>query len=929
MRLFSNMRTILLAGSSLGLLAACSNADVASPGDGTPITPIIIPGGGGGSGGLAQNNVPPGGCPAGTTQNNNVDLGDSVQRAFCVLSGTLSGSVNLSANGGLPYLISGAVAVGTDGGASANLTIAPGAVLFGADFDNVPASGTVDVLFVTRGSQINANGTPTQPIIFTSAQDLLDDGQPNGTGGFSQWGGVALNGRAPINHCTVNPAAMGGTVDCVKNGEGGSGLFGGATASDSSGSMSYVRIQHAGYQFSTTNELNGLALQGVGSGTNLHHIQVLRNGDDSFEFFGGTVNAKYLIGSGADDDNFDWTDGWVGNLQFGLVVQESGHGDNLIEADNREVTFDNLPRSNPKLSNLTLIGAQRGEGVQLRHGTDGTLINGIVANASEGLEWDIDGTTPPQPVVNAFAFNGNNTQFAAGGLTVFNAGANNIQNTADSLVGVFPGPNESAPAITAINPTSLGAFFTAANYVGAFGPSDTPTNNWTTGWTVPGSIPGTSVACPAGTTNTGEAVPAGRSEANICRLPATITGNLTLSAGNLYQVVGTTFVGQDRGPDPMNPTAGAQAGVLTIDPGVTIISDGRANGFDILIVNRGSQILANGSKFAPVVLTSREHVFSNNGSSKDWGGLYINGRAPINHCTVNPAAIGGSVDCNKNGEAGSGVFGGATVNDNSGRVNYVRIEYSGFQFSGSNEANSFTLQGVGNGTEVDYVNSLYGADDGIELFGGTVNVKHLVLVGAEDDSFDVTDGWVGHAQFVIVKQDTTFAENDNGIEYDNREVTFDNLPRTNGVMSNFTLIGDGTGASGEAIQFRHGARGRLINTIATNFVEGLEFTRDGTLLPDPTVDSLILNANELPLPANDQFSGLGGTLFAAGSNNVKHDTSTLTNFPGTTTPLVPHANEVTPVTDPTAIDPFFDAVTYVGAVEDASDNWFIGWSRGL
>ncbi|MGE0409789.1 MAG: hypothetical protein AB7P23_11090, partial [Amphiplicatus sp.] len=647
-------------------------------------------------------------------------------------------------------------------------------------------------------------------------------------------------------------------------------------------------------------------------------------------FFGGAVSAKYLVATGADDDNFDWTDGWIGNLQFGLVVQASGRGDNGIEGDNRENTFDNLPRSNPSLSNLTLIGrgASSGEGIQVRHGTDGKIINAIVANWSEGLEWNADGVTPPQPIVDATAINGNVKNFAGSGQTVFNAGANNKTNTSDTLVGIIPGPNEKSPVITALDASAtLGSFFLPATYVGAFGPTETATNNWTSGWTI--GVPGASVACPAGTTDTGAAVPAGRPESHICKLPATITGTLNLVAGNLYQISGATFVGQDRGADPANPTVGATAGTLNIEAGVTLFSDGKDNSFDILIVSRGSQIFVNGSSAAPVVMTSIEAL---NGSptSGDWGGLYINGRAPINHCTVNASAVGGAVDCNKTGEAGSGIFGGATATDSSGRLNYLRIEYAGHQFTSTNEANSLTLQGVGSGTEVDYVNTLFGKDDGIELFGGTVNVKHLVLVGAEDDSFDVTDGWVGKAQFVIVKQDATFVDNDNGIEFDNRENTFDNLPRTNGVMSNFTLIGDGSNADGEAIQIRNGAQGRLINTIATNFVEGLEFTRNGTLTPDPTVDSLILNANELPLPANDQFSGLGGTIFAAGSFNLKHDTSTLTNFAGTTTPLVPGANEVTTVTDPTAIDAtFFSPVTYVGAVKDASDNWFIGWTKGL
>lgn len=929
MRVLTNLRTILLAGAAIGGLAACTDADVASPGSSNPIQPIVVPPGGGSSGVLPQNNVPGAGCPAGTVQNANVNLGDNVQRAFCVLQGAITSAVTIPASNGLPVLLNGSVTVASGG----TLTIQPGAVLFGSDADNAAGSGSVDLLIVAQGGRIFADGTAAQPIIMTSAQDLLDDGLPNGTGGRSQWGGIAVNGRAPINDCTINPGAVGGTAACTKNGEGGSGPFGGDQPADNSGVLRFVRIQHAGFQFSSTNELNGLALQGVGNGTVVENIQIHNNGDDGIEFFGGTVNVRNIVLTGNDDDGFDWTDGWIGNAQFILAVQTGTNGDNGIEADNLGSNGNALPRSNPTLSNFTLISNNRtsvnNEGVQVRAGTNGRLINGVVSGFGHGLEFNAVAGAPV-PLINAVAFTGNAVLGTdADDQTTFDAGAANVVSAGSTLNGVLPGPTEAG--VSAINPTTLGSFFTAATYAGAFGGSDTATSNWTTGWTVPGSIPGAQAsACPVGTTQTAESVPAGRTEARICRIPVLIRGALRLTAGNLYELDGLTFIGDDLGADPAAPIGGALAGTLTVDAGVTVFSSGRANGQDALTVSRGSQILANGSAVAPIVFTSREHLFNNLGDSGDWNGLSINGRAPINDCTVNPGATGGTVQCEKNGEAGTGRFGGATAADNSGRLNFVRIEFAGFQFSGTNEANSLQLQGVGSGTQIDSVQTLFGADDGVEWFGGTVNARNLVVVGAEDDSLDWTDGWNGNVQFAIVVQNNAFAINDNGIEADNLGSNNNALPRSNPTLCNLTMRGVNTGAANEGIQLRAGTDGRVRNVIVTGFGDGLDVTIAGGA-PTPIVSSTVFS-NYTTLT-----SGSGAAVFATGPDNIDRGNasgaSTLTTRPGVTAALVPGANELTGVTVSTCSavggGSFFTPTTYVGAVANAADDWYVGWTRGF
>ncbi len=918
-----NFKSLLLMGAA-ACVAACSNADIASPGAGNPINPIVIPpGGGGGGGGLSQNLVPPSGCSAGTTQATRSNLpGSTATFVVCLLdnAAVAAGPVNITQASQYPILIENTVFVGADGGAAGNLQIGAGTVLFGNGADGV------DLIVVSRGSQINANGASSSPIVMTSAEDLTDDGRANGTAGSGQWGGVAINGRAPINDCTINPGATPGSAGCEKDGEGGSGAFGGDQANDNSGVMRYVRIQHAGFQFSSTNELNGLALQGVGAGTTLEFIQIHNNADDGIEFFGGTANVRNLVLTGNDDDSFDWTDGWSGNVQFALAVQTTGRGDNGVEADNRGSDPLLTPRSNPNLSNFTLIGRNNGsgnEGVQLRAGTNGRLANFVVAGFGSGVEYD-ETATLSDPSLASFAVGGNASDGDAEGVALLGAGANNQIFAADTLNGVIAGVNENS--VTPTNPTTLGSFFTAATYAGAFGPTETNASNWTTGWTV--AVPGAQAAgCPSGTTATGEAVPAGRSESQICRINRPVTASVTLAGGNLYELEGSTFVGVDLGPDPAAPLASGVAASLTIDPGVTIYSEGGATSDplpgagntgveDLLVVSRGSQLFVNGSAVAPVVMTSREEIFSNSGASADWGGIAINGRAPVNDCTVDPLATPGTVACEKDGEGGSGRFGGATTNDNSGRINFLRVEFSGKQFSSTNELNGMALQGVGAGTEIDFVQIYQTADDGVEWFGGSVDAKHVIVSGADDDALDWTDGWNGRVQFAIVQKT---AAGDNGIEGDNRGSNPLLTPRSNPIISNVTLVGN---TIGEGVQLRAGTDGALANFIVTGFAEGLDYALTAGL-SDPSVDSFALTANAAQL-TND-----GPAIFAAGSNNIQNAASTLTARAGATLALVPGANEATPAVDPTTLDPFFSAGSYVGAVNGAADDWYLGWTRGF
>ena len=293
-------------------------------------------------------------CPNGTTKI------DNNSRLICSLQGTYTNDLTLTQD--TVWVLSGGVFVGEDRANNSVLTIEPGTTIVGQ-------SGA-DFLVINRGSQINAQGTAESPIVFTS-------GKAPGSRARGDWGGLIINGNAPINGC--NEAV------CEAEGEGNTGLYGGDQPEDNSGVLRYVRVEFAGNEITPDNELNGIAFQGVGSGTTVEYIQVHYNADDGVEFFGGTVNAKYVVLTGNRDDSLDWVNGWTGAMQYVLVEQADDQANSGIEADNLKQDQNLTPRSNPTLANMTLIGTRDeatrgGFGMHLRRGTSARIYNSIVAN---------------------------------------------------------------------------------------------------------------------------------------------------------------------------------------------------------------------------------------------------------------------------------------------------------------------------------------------------------------------------------------------------------------------------------------------------------------------------------------------------------------------------------------------------------------------
>lgn len=285
---------------------------------------------------------------------------------LCILTGVITEDYTMKAD--YQYLLRGGVFIGDDVNETI-LNIEPGTQVFGE-------SSTGGMLVITRSSKIVAEGTAEAPIVFSSSKN-------DGDRARGDWGGIIINGRAPINNCLVEDT----TDFCEAIGEGGTGKFGGTDSADSSGVLKFIRVEFAGRIISPDNELNGISLQGVGSGTEVDNMHVHMNKDDGIEFFGGTANAKHIIVSGAADDMLDWTDGWQGKVQFAVLQQYADAGDNGFEADNNAEDNTAAPRSRPTISNVTLIGAG-GEfsdlGMLLREGTAGNLSNLIVDGFGDG-----------------------------------------------------------------------------------------------------------------------------------------------------------------------------------------------------------------------------------------------------------------------------------------------------------------------------------------------------------------------------------------------------------------------------------------------------------------------------------------------------------------------------------------------------------------
>lgn len=405
-----------------------------------------------------------------------------------------------------------------------------------------------------------------------------------------------------------------------------------------------------------------------------------------------------------------------------------------------------------------------------------------------------------------------------------------------------------------------------------------------------------------------------------CEISGVIATDLTLTAGPLYRLRGSVFVGRDVGFDGQN--ANGVSATLNIDPGVTLYA---ANADTLLAIQRGSKINAQGTAAQPIVMTSwnainRSRVVANDTYTAEWGGLSILGRAAINNCAAAPRP------CEADSEGAAGAYGGNVPNDNSGVLRYVRVEYAGRIITGTNELNAIAFWGVGSGTTVDYIQAHNGADDGIEFFGGSVNAKHVVITGADDDSFDWTFGWNGKVQHVVIVQNPLQSASDAGYEADNSEFDYNILPRSAPTISNVTLVGATTAGSG--MRLRRGTAGRLYNhVVAPGFVNGLRID-DAPTYAQADADALSLHSIYIST-ATPFHSATAQAVFTKDPNNRTGASTLGAHVAGGRAYINGNLENAVTAVDPSTIDPFFDRSVYVGGVRDASSNWTLNWTRWL
>ena len=404
------------------------------------------------------------------------------------------------------------------------------------------------------------------------------------------------------------------------------------------------------------------------------------------------------------------------------------------------------------------------------------------------------------------------------------------------------------------------------------------------------------------TTPDPEPLPAGPKVAN---LPSTIDGTRTLHADTTYLLRGIVTV--------------VAGGELRIPAG-TLLQGDAAVSPTALIVRTGGKLYSEGTAEAPVVFTSSNPVGERRAG--DWGGVVINGLSLCNFP---------SEECV--GEGSSGRYGGSNRDDDSGRMVYTRVEFAGHEVSFGNELNALTLNGVGAGTEIHHVQTNVGLDDGIEFFGGTVDLKYALVTNASDDSFDYSTGWQGRGQFWIAQQDPNDA--DNGFEVDGNEEDFDATPLTNPTIYNVTLVGNGPGGDGgekstDGLRLRRGTAGKIYNAVVIGFGQvGLDIDNDQTVEGDPVeIRNSVLAENKAPYSDDDDEIDEMAYFHNAEWGNRALDNAMLT------APYDRDAPDFTPMSDSPLLtgaatppdDGFFTVTDYIGAASPSGDKWWMGWT---
>eukprot|EP00968_Pinguiococcus_pyrenoidosus_P026499 scaffold7094_cov508-Pinguiococcus_pyrenoidosus.AAC.1 len=815
----------------------------------------------------------------------------------------------------------------------ATLTIEQGTTIL-AYADN--GAGLAPSLIVEQGATLMALGTAAAPITFTSAVSAKNLPQRG------LWGGLIVLGRAPLG--------SGPTTRTIEGLSAPDGTYGGTTPDDSSGVIQYVRVWYGGAVIGQDNEINGITFGGVGSGTTVDHIDVAFNLDDGVEFFGGTVNVKYLSVIFVGDDAIDTDQGYSGSMQFVYVMlaADSNHG---AEMDSIEDANQLAPdaRSFPTVYNAHFVGhLQNAVGsvssdddtpavLRLREGTGGVFGNMIVTNVGSAgvFQNDCGSETFTQDISDVTSqdflfFSGNNIvstgtgngqqfvrQDACASKTPFSA-----LNIDPQLVMLVGNPSESTPFIdprpqrggNAFNdvdsPPPGNGFIESTSFKGAFSDSDL----WLSGlsWI-----------------DDNQQIPDNISGQTAC---GNIISDSTWSADEPILLTCQVFV--------------KNGATLTIEEGATIFAykdDGTDSGSaPSLIIERGAELIAVGSQFSPITFTSalpQRHLPQRG----VWGGLIINGRAPVDgFTTANSLRVEGLT---------STFYGGTDAFDDSGILSYVRVWYGGSVIGADNEINGITFAGVGSGTSVDHIEVAFNLDDGIEFFGGTVNVKFMSVLFCGDDGIDTDKGYQGLLQFAFVMLGEG---SQHGAEMDGPVGSDDTEPpapfrRSFPSLYNALFLGDRNNDPNSVsaddqleavIRLREGTGGRFGNMLVLNYAnQGIFQNLCGSETRGAGADPTAAGPDYLFISPNTLFNGAAGSVSVFESTGCS--TAFGTDYGASGDPeliLVPTSSDQDlPFFDPRPIpggaatqnvdsfpDPFFTNVNYRGAFGD--DLWLEGWS---
>ncbi|MCB1099130.1 MAG: hypothetical protein KDN22_26395 [Verrucomicrobiae bacterium] len=833
----------------------------------------------------------------------------------------------------------------------ATLTIQPGTTILGGQ-DLI--ANTFGSLIITRGCKIMADGTAENPIVFTAELSRTRELTLADT---SLWGGVIVLGNAVLNDAgnpflqPENPVENTRQIEGFPSGGNDANIsYGGLDDDDNSGVLRYCSIRYGGFEFDTDEEINGLTLGAVGRGTTIEFIEVFNNSDDGVEFFGGTVNTRFMVMAFNEDESFDFDQGYRGKNQFWFAIQKSvGTGSNYggehDGGDSPDKTLEPFARA--QVFNATYIGAGVGTTYdqdnwvfRLKDNFAGQYRNSIFTDFKDGIVRIDDDTTAARTldvdangVETGLDFD-NNTFFGFGPtllmngtpaeMEVIDSTEGNTTTVDPQIVGISrttdkgldPRPNPAGAAYTSgTTDPPVDGFYQKTPFRGAFG-----SDLWIKGWTEldkkgyltdVADIPGTDIV-----------------------VNDDITTNTVWTSNNAYILHKPIFV-----------TSGA---TLTIQPGTKIYGgqDFINNTFGSLVITRGSKIMAEGTAENPIIFTAEESRTRELtlADTSLWGGVIILGRAVLNDAgnpfiqPENPVENTREIEGFPSGEGANITYGGLDDDDNSGVMRYCSIQYGGFEFAADEEINGLTLGAVGRGTTIEFIEVFNNSDDGVEFFGGTVNTNHMVMAFNEDESFDFDQGYRGTNQFWFAIQKSVGTGSNYGGEHDGGDSPDKTLePFARSQVYNATYIGAGVGTTYDqdnwVFRLKDNWAGQYHNSVFTDFKDGIVRIDDDTTAARATTDG------DLDFKNNTYF-GFGPTLLR---NGTPAEMEVIDAEEGNSTDVDPALRGISREAGSAGLDPRpsagsalftqarsavpagLQSVNYRGAF--GTENWALGWTR--